>query len=143
MSHASEATTTQLEKGTEMLEQLNTRSFQPKRKLLISNMVINKKYRILSAQRCLKLNNSKKEVIRLDFGKNFIYLPQRFIEIPECIIKELNSCQDIEICNIGKWRKTSNLVFKKTSASDTNGTQTFNVADYLTSFNPPNFYVEQ
>ncbi len=63
------------------LKHLNTYSCHPRRKLLLKMMETNKKYRILSAEKTLKLNRSRKTVVKLEIDNAFIYLPSRFLKL--------------------------------------------------------------
>lgn len=122
------------------LEQLNTCSFQPRRKLLLRKMEKNKKYRILSAKKVLKLNKSKKMIIKLEVEKYFIYLPQRFLKIPDFVLNEMNK-QTFEICNTGPWKTTHNLEFSNLSSLEPNAQQNIDIAEYMSNFdNLPQFY---
>lgn len=132
---------TEVENVSKTLTHLNVYSFQPRRKLLIRDMEINKKYKILSALKTLKMNKSKKLVIKLEIDKYYIYLPDRFKGLPIHIWSELNN-QNFEICNTGIINKTNNLQFSNSKANkDTTSTQS-TVMQYLSDFNYKPYYSE-
>lgn len=123
--------------GKEVIEktltQLNTFSFQPRRKLLLRNMEINKKYSILTAQKVLKMNKSKKTAVKLEVDNVFIYLPERFKKLPDHIWNNLNN-QNIEISNVGRHNNTCHLTFSSTKAAEAEGSNQFDITEYLNNF---------
>lgn len=121
------------------LDQLNVYSFQPRRKLSLENMETGKKYQIISAHKTLKMNKSKKTVVKLEIDQYFIYLPQRFNRLSDDIWIHLNK-GNFEICKIGQRNKTFHLIFSN-CANGSNETVNFEIAEYLNIYKP-NFYNE-
>lgn len=117
----------------ETLNRLNTFSFQPRRKLSLDSMIPNKKYRIFAAETTLKLNKSRKSVVRLDVDDVFIYLPERFKKIPATIWNELSSGR-FEICKVGRYYKTYHLTFSNVESAVNDTSHQFNLIEYLNNF---------
>lgn len=124
------------------LKQLNTYSFQPRRKLLLHNMKINKKYHILLAQKTMKMNKSKKTVIKLEIDEYYIYLPKRFDKVPNHIWNNLNN-NNFEICNTGRKKGAWNLIFSSSKETVFKASDQFNITEYLNDFSyKPSFYTD-
>lgn len=115
------------------LNDLNTYSCHPRRKLLLRNMETNKKYRILSAQKTIKLNKSKKSVIKLEVDNAYIYLPERFKKLSESVWDVLNNGH-FQISNFGQHEKTNNLTFSCDNALEAEQTHHFDFVDYINNF---------
>lgn len=113
--------------------QLNTFSFQPRRKLLLRKMELNKKYSILTAQKTLKMNKSRKSAVKLEVDNVFIYLPERFKKLPDQIWNNLSN-QNIEISNVGRHNNTYHLRFSSTKSAEAEEPAQFDIAEYLNNF---------
>lgn len=97
-----------------VLEQLNTFSCEPQRKMLLRDMVFHRKYNIISAHRHHK-TKSGKTVIKVNLSNCYIYLPVRFNTLPDYFLNEINSNREYKIENCGRWKKTFKLVFSNSS----------------------------
>lgn len=115
------------------LKHLNTLTSHPRRKLTLDRMEANKKYSILTAQRTMKLNKSKKTVVRLDFDSSYVYLPKRFDQLPDSIWSEISN-GDFEICRLQNCNKSIHLKFSCAKAAVTGQSHQFNTIDYLNNF---------
>lgn len=124
------------------LQQLNTYSLHPRRKLSLRAMETNKKYSILFAQKTLKLNKSRKSVVRLDIDDVFIYLPKRFNQLPDSVWDELTK-NKFEICKIGNHFKSCHLTFSCARTVEADTSHQFNVLEYLNNFNYSPSYTKE
>lgn len=123
------------------LKQLNTYSIKPRRKLSLGMMEINKKYTILSARKTLKLNKSKKTVVRLEVEDAFIYLPVRFNQLPNSVWIDLSN-GNFEICQIGYQNRSWHLTFSCAKDVEADKSHQFNVLEYLNNFSYSPSYKE-
>lgn len=115
------------------LKHLNTFTFHPQRKLVLRRMETNKRYSILSARRTIKLNKSRKTVIRLDFDDFFIYLPKRFEQISDSIWNEISD-GGFEICKLGSNKKTVHLQFSCNQTAAADKSHQFSAIEYLNNY---------
>lgn len=115
------------------LKQLNSVSLHPRRKLGLNTMEENKKYPVLSARKTMKLNNSKKMVIRLEIDEFFIYLPKRFEQLPDFVWNEIND-GGFEIVRLESHTKTKRLAFICTRPNETDKSHQFSTIEYLNSY---------
>lgn len=111
---------------------MNAYSCEPKRKLDLKCMEINKKYKIISVKRGFKKPNSKKLVTKIEIEGHYIYLPRRFIELSHELLQEVNN-KNYEILNAGKWKNTHKLVFSNSDV-DSKANSEEDITNYLNSF---------
>lgn len=115
------------------LRHLNTLTSHPRRKLTLDRMEADKKYPILTARRTMKLNKSRKSVVRLDFDSSYVYLPKRFDQLPDSIWSEISN-GDFEVCRLGNCIKSIHLKFSCAKVTAAEQSHQFDAIEYLNNF---------
>lgn len=113
------------------LKQLNSVSSHPQRKLVLNMMETNKRYLILSAQKTIKLNKSRKMVIRLEIDNFFIYLPKRFNRLPDTVWNDISD-GGFEICKPNS--RNTHLTFSCAKPLEADKSHQFDAIEYLNNY---------